>query len=211
MISDGKGQCSGWLCDSQEQSSRRCTCSWKTPKLLLWNPLGSHIKSVVNKCLVISLENIGLPTMTPGRCRKDQQQLKATANICKQASMERKNVPPAPKPASTSLPCWVLALIWGISVTLNHSYTLGANENSLPAPIQHIYNYNCTHLHGLSMLPHKDPDHSATRRRTTWHLYTNYCQTWQARKIRTDWRCTHALAPMSLCFLQHHWQQITVG
>lgn len=65
-ISDGKGQCAGSLCGSQEQSFRRCTCSWKTPKLLLWNPLGSYIKSPVNKHSVITLENMGLPMMTPG-------------------------------------------------------------------------------------------------------------------------------------------------
>lgn len=46
---------------------------------------------------------------------------------------------PLPKPASTPLPCCALALIWGISVTLHHSYTLGPQENSLPALTQHIY------------------------------------------------------------------------
>lgn len=46
---------------------------------------------------------------------------------------------PLPKPASTPLPCCALALIWGISVTLHHSYTLGPKENSLPALTPHIY------------------------------------------------------------------------
>lgn len=46
---------------------------------------------------------------------------------------------PLHKPASTPLPRCALALIWGISVTLHHSYTLGPEENSLPALTQHIY------------------------------------------------------------------------
>lgn len=85
MISDGKGQCGGSLCDSQEQSFRQCTCSCKTPKPRLRNPLISHIESPVNKCLVISLDcNIGLLTMSPGCSGTEQQQLKPTADSCKQ-------------------------------------------------------------------------------------------------------------------------------
>lgn len=35
MILDGKDQCGGFLCSSHEHRFRRCTCSCKTPKLLL--------------------------------------------------------------------------------------------------------------------------------------------------------------------------------
>lgn len=95
--------------------------------------------------------------------------------------------PPPTKPAPTPVPCWVLALIWGISVTLHQSCTPGLKENSLPALTQHSYNHKCTHSHGLSAYP----SHSATQRRSTWHLYTKQTQTWQAREIRTDWTCTY--------------------
>lgn len=107
---------------------------------------------------------------------------------------------PLPKPATTPLPRCALALIWGISVTLHHSYTLGPKENTLPALTQHIYwiitnahihtgstpNIQTTVQHGTSKLDtctqntlkRSEPERSglADRAHTHWHqcLYIVY-------------------------------------
>lgn len=165
----------------------------KAPKLLLWNPLGRHITSLVNECLVISLENMGLHVMMPGCSGTERQQPQR-----RQYSQRGKVSPPLPKPASTPLPCCALALIWGTSVTLHHSYTLGPEEKSPCAhPAYLLCNHKRTHSrfggntqttvqHSATeldtctqtTLKHGKPERSglADRAHTHWHqsLYTFY-------------------------------------
>lgn len=74
---------------------------------------------------------------------------------------------PTLHPHPHPLPCWALAPIRGISVTVHRNHILVVEENSVPAFTQHNQSQMCAHTHTHTHLPvHAHKHLQATQRKT---------------------------------------------